>query len=138
MNSVRITTGKVRLSYANIWAPKSFDGQPEKYSCSLIIKKSDTKTVNRIREAIKTLLADKDVRGIVDLLAGAFPRVAVTQTSSPRALPAAELARIFRDAGAEVTQTYPTVEAATSALCGESYVACGSITLAGELAAHFL
>nr|DAD98243.1 MAG TPA: DNA helix destabilizing protein [Myoviridae sp. ctiu99] len=62
MNSVRITTGKVRLSYANIWAPKSFDGQPEKYSCSLIIPKSDTKTVGRIREAIKTLLADKDVQ----------------------------------------------------------------------------
>ena len=87
---------------------------------------------------LAAVLADKDVRGIVDLLAGAFPRVAVTQTSSPRALPAAELARIFREAGAEVTETYPTVEAATSALCGESYVACGSITLAGELAAHFL
>ena len=92
-----------------------------------------------VREERPTLLAavlaDKDVAGIVALLARAFPRVAVTQTASPRALPAAELAALFADAGAEVTGTYPTVEAATSALCGESYVGCGSITLAGELAA---
>ena len=92
-----------------------------------------------VREERPTLLAavlaDKDVAGIVAPLARAFPRVAVTQTSSPRALPAAELAALFAEAGAEVTGTYPTVEAATSALCGESYVGCGSITLAGELAA---
>ena len=86
---------------------------------------------------LAAVLADKDVTGIVELLAAAFPRVAVTQTASPRALPADELARAFADAGAEVAGTYPTVEAATSALCGESYVGCGSITLAGELAAHF-
>ncbi|MDM8271748.1 bifunctional folylpolyglutamate synthase/dihydrofolate synthase [Thermophilibacter provencensis] len=86
---------------------------------------------------LAAVLADKDVAGIVALLAAAFPRVAVTQTASPRALPADELARAFVDAGAEVVGTYPTVEAATSALCGESYVGCGSITLAGELAALF-
>ena len=86
---------------------------------------------------LAAVLADKDVRGIVDLLARAFPRVAVTQTSSPRALAASELAAIFAEAGVEVVGTYPTVEAATSALCGESCVACGSITLAGELAALF-
>ena len=92
-----------------------------------------------VREERPTLLAavlaDKDVEGIVAPLARAFPRVAVTQTASPRALPAAELAALFAGAGAEVVGTYPTVEAATSALCGESYVGCGSITLAGELAA---
>ena len=86
---------------------------------------------------LAAVLADKDVRGIVDLLARAFPRVAVTQTSSPRALSASELAALFSEAGVEVVGTYPTVEAATSALCGESCVACGSITLAGELAALF-
>ena len=84
---------------------------------------------------LAAVLADKDVTGIVELLAVAFPRVAVTQTASPRALPAEKLARAFSAAGAEVVGTYPTVEAATSALCGESYVACGSITLAGEVAA---
>lgn len=80
------------------------------------------------------VLADKDVAGIVRLLAPAFPSVCVTQTASPRALAVHELARLFREAGATVTAEYPDVASATSALCGESYVACGSITLAGEVA----
>lgn len=80
------------------------------------------------------VLADKDVAGIVRLLAPAFPSVCVTQTASPRALAVHELAGLFREAGATVTAEYPDVACATSALCGESYVACGSITLAGEVA----
>ena len=80
------------------------------------------------------VLADKDVAGIVRLLAPAFPSVCVTQTASPRTLAAHELAGLFREAGATVTAEYPDVASATSALCGESYVACGSITLAGEVA----
>ncbi len=84
------------------------------------------------------VLADKDVEGIVALLAAAFPRVAVTQTSSPRALPAHELANLFEGAGADVVGEYANVGQATSALCEESYVACGSITLAGEVAANLL
>ena len=80
------------------------------------------------------VLADKDVAGIVRLLAPAFPSVCVTQTASPRALAVHELAGLFREAGATVTAEYPDVASATSALCGESYVACGSITLAGEVA----
>ena len=44
---------------------------------------------------LAAVLADKDVEGLVALLADAFPRVAVTQTSSPRALPADELAARF-------------------------------------------
>lgn len=84
---------------------------------------------------LAAVLADKDVRGIVALLARAFLRVAVTQTASPRALPAEDLAALFAAEGSEVVGVYPTVEAATSSLCGESFVACGSITLAGELSA---
>ena len=80
------------------------------------------------------VLADKDVAGIVRLLAPAFPSVCVTQTASPRALAVHELAGLFREAGATVTAEYSDVATATSALCGESYVACGSITLAGEVA----
>ena len=86
---------------------------------------------------LAAVLADKDVAGIVAPLAEAFPRVAVTQTSSGRALPADELARAFREAGAQVVGSFPTVGEAASALCGESYVACGSITLAGELVGLF-
>lgn len=80
------------------------------------------------------VLADKDVEGIVELLAPEFPCVYVTQTSSKRALAAQDLAKLFRQAGAQVAQTYATVEDAVRGLCEDSYVACGSITLAGEVA----
>lgn len=86
---------------------------------------------------LAAVLADKDVDGIVDLLAHEFPRVFVTQTSSPRALPACELAASFERAGATVAGVYDDVEAAVAGLCEESYVACGSITLAGEVAGLF-
>lgn len=79
------------------------------------------------------VLADKDVAGIVELLADAFPRVVVTQTCSHRALPAESLAALFRDSGSEVAGVYPTVEEALSALADEPFIACGSITLAGEV-----
>ena len=79
-------------------------------------------------------LADKDVRGIVELLAPAFPRVVVTSTSSGRALPAEELAEVVRSCGVEPAAVHATAEEAVRALRGQSYVACGSITLAGEVA----
>ncbi|MBR1830205.1 MAG: bifunctional folylpolyglutamate synthase/dihydrofolate synthase, partial [Atopobiaceae bacterium] len=79
-------------------------------------------------------LADKDCGGMVELLAHEFPCVYVTQTSSARALAAKELAALFREAGADVRGVYPTVAEAVSALDGQAYVACGSITLAGEVA----
>lgn len=79
------------------------------------------------------VLADKDVAGIVGLLAREFPRVHVTQTASPRALPAAELAERFGRAGAAVSRVFPDVPSAVQGLCEDSYIACGSITLAGEL-----
>lgn len=40
----KVVTGiNTRLSYANIWEPKSINGGKEKYSVSLIIPKSDQK-----------------------------------------------------------------------------------------------
>ena len=44
-----LVTGKVRLSYEHIWEPASINDSDEKYSVSLIIPKSDTKTVKRSR-----------------------------------------------------------------------------------------
>ena len=82
-------------------------------------------------------LADKDCAGMVGLLAPEFPRVACTQTTSKRALAAEELAALFREAGADVVATYASVAEAKDALTDEAYVACGSITLAGELAGLF-
>ena len=82
---------------------------------------------------LTAVLADKDVFGIAELLAKEFPAVIVTQTDSARALPADELAKIYRDLGARVEGVFPTVEKAVRALAHESYVACGTITLAGEV-----
>ncbi len=86
---------------------------------------------------LAAVLADKDVEGIVELLAPAFPRVYVTQTSSPRALQAEELGQLFLRAGATVAGVFPTVDDAVRALYEDSYIACGSITLAGEVAGLF-
>ena len=51
-NNTKVVTGVVRLSYANVWEPKSINGGDPKYSCSIIIPKSDTDTINAIQAAI--------------------------------------------------------------------------------------
>ena len=51
-NTTKVITGKVRLSYAHVWEPVSINGGEEKYSVSLIIPKSDTKTVKDIQAAV--------------------------------------------------------------------------------------
>ena len=48
-----ITEPATRWSYANVWDPKSINGGAPKYSVSLIIPKSDTKTVEKIQAAIQ-------------------------------------------------------------------------------------
>ena len=53
-NSTKVITGvKTRWSYANVWEPKSINGGAPKYSVSLIIPKSDTKTVTAVTNAIQ-------------------------------------------------------------------------------------
>ena len=42
-----------RISFANIWEPKSINGSEEKYSVSCIIPKSDKKTLAKIHAAIE-------------------------------------------------------------------------------------
>lgn len=51
--STKVVTGKVRFSYANVWEAKSINGGDEKYSVSLIIPKSDKKTLAMIKKAIE-------------------------------------------------------------------------------------
>lgn len=49
----KVVTGEVRLSYVNLWEPKaSLGGGKEKYSASVIIPKSDKKTLEAIQKAI--------------------------------------------------------------------------------------
>lgn len=52
-NPTKVITDVVRLSYANIWEPKSFGGGTPKYSGSLIIRKDDTKTIEKVKKAIQ-------------------------------------------------------------------------------------
>lgn len=55
----KVTTGKVRLSYAHIFEPHAMnEGQEAKYSVSVIISKSDKETLKAIKEA--TEQAKKD------------------------------------------------------------------------------
>ena len=52
-NPTKVITGvNTRWSYANVWDAKSINGGTPKYSVSLIIPKSDTVTVNKIKAAI--------------------------------------------------------------------------------------
>lgn len=53
INPTKVVTGKCTFGYLNCWDPKSINGGTPKFSVSLIIPKSDTKTVNKIKEAIK-------------------------------------------------------------------------------------
>ena len=51
-SNTKVITGLVRLSYANVWEPKSINGGDPKYSCSIIVPKTDTETVHAINDAI--------------------------------------------------------------------------------------
>ena len=57
-NKTKVVTGTVRLSYANVWEPKSINGGAEKYSVSLIIPKSDKKTIAAINAAIDAAIEE--------------------------------------------------------------------------------
>jgi hypothetical protein len=46
-----ITSKETRLSYANIWFPKSINGGPERYSATLLIPK-DSEDIKKIKEAV--------------------------------------------------------------------------------------
>lgn len=54
VNPTKVITGpQTRWSYANVWDAKSINGGAPKYSVSLIIPKSDTKTIEKIKAAIQ-------------------------------------------------------------------------------------
>lgn len=52
-NPLKVITGPdTRWSYANVWEAKSINGGTPKFSVSLIIPKSDTRTVAKVKAAI--------------------------------------------------------------------------------------
>lgn len=54
VNPLKVVTGPdTRWSYVNAWEPKSINGGTPKYSVSLIIPKSDKKTIEKIKAAIE-------------------------------------------------------------------------------------
>ena len=59
-NRMKVITG--RWSYANVWEPKSINGGAPKYSVSLIIPKSDTKTVSKIQAAIEAAYREGEAK----------------------------------------------------------------------------
>ena len=53
-NPTKVITGpETRWSYANVWDAKSINGGAPKFSVSLIIPKSDKKTVEKVKAAIQ-------------------------------------------------------------------------------------
>lgn len=48
----KVTTGKVRLSYAHLFEPHAIEGNDPKYSVSVLIPKTDTETLKAIKEAV--------------------------------------------------------------------------------------
>lgn len=62
-NPMKVITGKeTRWSYANVWEPKSINGGTPKYSVSLIIPKSDTETVKKIKAAIEAAYQEGEAK----------------------------------------------------------------------------
>lgn len=82
-----------------------------------------------------SMLSDKDAEGFFSTVADSFERVVVTQSSSPRAVPAEELAEVARKHLDDVS-----VEASVAAALDkarsfnpEAIVVAGSISLAGDV-----
>lgn len=62
-NPMKVITGPdTRWSYANVWEPKAIEGGTPKYSVSLIIPKSDTRTVAKIRAAIEAAYKEGEAK----------------------------------------------------------------------------
>lgn len=57
-SNTKVVTGVVRLSYAHVWEPASINGGTPKYSVSLIIPKSDAKTINAINAAVDAAIKE--------------------------------------------------------------------------------
>lgn len=54
LENTKVITGKVRFSYANVWEPKSINDGEKTYSISLVIPKSDKRTIQAINKAVES------------------------------------------------------------------------------------
>lgn len=70
VNSTKVITGKVRFCYVNVFEPTAMnEGDTPKYNICVLIPKSDTATIDKIKKAVeaakeagKAKLADKNGR----------------------------------------------------------------------------
>lgn len=70
ISNTAIVTGEVRLSYPNLLQPRaSEDGAEPKYSVCVLIPKTDTETVQLVRDAMKAALND----GVAKVFGGKKP-----------------------------------------------------------------
>ena len=62
-NPLKVITGPdTRWSFANVWEPKSVNGGTPKFSVSLIVPKSDTKTVGKLKAAIEAAYREGEAK----------------------------------------------------------------------------
>jgi dihydrofolate synthase/folylpolyglutamate synthase len=93
---------------------------------------------------VLAVLADKDARGILEALADSFDEVVVTRNSSPRSMPAAELAELAVDVFGEekvhvasrmddaIAMAVDLVEAQAYDVAGTGVIITGSVVSAGD------
>jgi len=62
VNPCKVVTNVARLSYANIWQAKSINGGVPKFSTSVLIPKSDTATVGKIKAAIEAAYREGEAK----------------------------------------------------------------------------
>lgn len=79
------------------------------------------------------VLDDKDARGIIRELCPLFSRTVVTASSSPRSIPAVELAALVEEECGMRPEIATSISEARELLRHEPVIATGSITVAGEV-----
>ena len=63
INPMKVITGpETRWSYANVWEAKSINGGTPKFSVSLIIPKSDTRTIAKLKAAIEAAYREGEAK----------------------------------------------------------------------------
>jgi hypothetical protein len=54
----KVITGKVRFSYVNVFQPKVNDSGASKYSMMVLVPKTDSITINKIKKAVEEVKTD--------------------------------------------------------------------------------
>ena len=62
-NETRVMTGKVRLSFVHLFKPYAAEkGQEEKYSCTILVPKTDVQTKAKLDAAINAAISTRNSR----------------------------------------------------------------------------